>query len=116
MHLLAWGHTGVAGRIEADMALADRLADLIAAAPALELWHRRHRSGELAPGRPRPCRCPCPPARRVDQPRRHRRRQLVPLRSGQPAGQSRTRHHRAVLNALDPSGPLRGARKPILIR
>lgn len=37
--LLAWGHDGVAGRIEADMALAGELSDLVAAAPELELWH-----------------------------------------------------------------------------
>lgn len=38
--LLAWGRAGVAGRIEADMALAERLADLIADAPDLQLWNR----------------------------------------------------------------------------
>ncbi len=38
--LLAWGRDGLAGRIEADMAIADRLADLVYAAPELELWHR----------------------------------------------------------------------------
>ena len=38
--LLAWGSTGVAARIEADMALADRLADLVAGAADLELWAR----------------------------------------------------------------------------
>ena len=38
--LLAWGSTGVAGRIEADMATADRLADLVAGAADLELWGR----------------------------------------------------------------------------
>lgn len=102
MHLLAWGHTGVAGRIEADMALADRLADLIAAAPALELWHRRHRSGELAPGRPRPCRCPCPPARAwisladIAGDSWFRSVAANPLANPEPVVT-------AVLNALDPS-------------
>jgi len=38
--LLAWGRAGVAGRIEADMALAERLADLITDAPDLQLWNR----------------------------------------------------------------------------
>lgn len=40
--LLAWGRAGVAGRIDANMAVAERLADLIADliadAPELELW------------------------------------------------------------------------------
>ncbi len=36
--LLAWGRTGVAGRIEADMDLADQLADLVQQTPELELW------------------------------------------------------------------------------
>jgi len=38
--LLAWGQPGVAGRIEADMAVAERLASLIDDAPELELWNR----------------------------------------------------------------------------
>ena len=38
--LLAWGREGLASRIEADMALAEQLADLVAAAPELELWRR----------------------------------------------------------------------------
>lgn len=38
--LLAWGRTGVAGRIAADMAVADRLADLITDTTDLELWNR----------------------------------------------------------------------------
>lgn len=38
--LLAWGRAGVAGRIEADMATAGRLADLVTAAEELELWGR----------------------------------------------------------------------------
>jgi len=38
--LLAWGRAGVAGRIDADIAVAERLADLIADAPELELWDR----------------------------------------------------------------------------
>jgi len=36
--LLAWGRTGLAGRIEADMALAVRLADLISDTAEFELW------------------------------------------------------------------------------
>jgi L-2,4-diaminobutyrate decarboxylase len=36
--LLAWGRTGVAERIEATLHLADQLADLVDAAPELELW------------------------------------------------------------------------------
>lgn len=59
--LLAWGRAGVAGRIEADMAVAERLADLIAAAPDLQLWNRpatgvvnwRPRQGDLAAVRAR---------------------------------------------------------------
>lgn len=38
--LLAWGRHGLAARIDADMAVAERLADLVAAAPELELWRR----------------------------------------------------------------------------
>jgi L-2,4-diaminobutyrate decarboxylase len=38
--LLAWGRAGIARRIEADMALAERLADLVTASPELELWAR----------------------------------------------------------------------------
>lgn len=38
--LLAWGRAGVAGRIDADMAVADRLAHLVTDAAALELWDR----------------------------------------------------------------------------
>ena len=38
--LLAWGRDGLTARIDADMATAEQLADLIAAAPALELWRR----------------------------------------------------------------------------
>ena len=36
--LLAWGRAGLASRIEADMALAARLADLITDAAEFELW------------------------------------------------------------------------------
>lgn len=36
--LLAWGRAGVAERIEADLALAARLADRVTAEPELELW------------------------------------------------------------------------------
>ncbi|GAA3765078.1 hypothetical protein GCM10022240_16600 [Microbacterium kribbense] len=36
--LLAWGRVGLAARIDADMALAARLAARVAAEPALELW------------------------------------------------------------------------------
>ena len=38
--LLAWGRHGLAARIDADMALAEQLADLVAAAPELQLWQR----------------------------------------------------------------------------
>jgi len=38
--LLAWGRQGLAARIDADMALAEQLADLVSAAPELELWRR----------------------------------------------------------------------------
>ncbi len=38
--LLAWGQRGLAGRIDADMALAEQLADLVTGAPELELWQR----------------------------------------------------------------------------
>ncbi len=38
--LLAWGRDGLAARIDADMALAERLAELILAAPELQLWRR----------------------------------------------------------------------------
>jgi L-2,4-diaminobutyrate decarboxylase len=38
--LLAWGRAGVAGRIEADMALAEKLADLVADSDEMELWRR----------------------------------------------------------------------------
>ena len=44
--LLAWGQTGVAERIEADMELAEALADRIAAEPELEL-RRRPTTGVL---------------------------------------------------------------------
>lgn len=37
---LAWRRAGFAARIEADLALADQLADLVSDAPELELWHR----------------------------------------------------------------------------
>ena len=36
--LLAWGRDGVAARIDADIALADHLGELVLAAPELELW------------------------------------------------------------------------------
>lgn len=36
--LLAWGRRGVAARIDADMALASRLAEIISEAEDLELW------------------------------------------------------------------------------
>jgi len=36
--LLGWGRDGIAGRIDADMALAGRLADLITDATEFELW------------------------------------------------------------------------------
>lgn len=36
--LLAWGRAGLAARIDADMALARRLADIVSAAGDLELW------------------------------------------------------------------------------
>jgi L-2,4-diaminobutyrate decarboxylase len=36
--LLGWGRKGVAARIDADMALAGRLAEIISAAEDLELW------------------------------------------------------------------------------
>jgi len=36
--LLAWGRAGLASRIEADMALAARLAELISDAPEFALW------------------------------------------------------------------------------
>jgi len=36
--LLAWGRAGLAARLDADMATANGLADLIHAHPALELW------------------------------------------------------------------------------
>jgi L-2,4-diaminobutyrate decarboxylase len=38
--LLAWGRSGVAGRIEADMALAERLANIVSESTQLELWQR----------------------------------------------------------------------------
>lgn len=38
--LLAWGRRGLAARIEAGLDAADRLADLVAAHPALSLWRR----------------------------------------------------------------------------
>lgn len=38
--LLAWGRDGLAGRIEADMAVAERLADLVTADDRLQLWNR----------------------------------------------------------------------------
>ncbi len=45
--LLAWGWTGLAARIEADMALADRLHELVAADPRFEAWGPNH-SGVVA--------------------------------------------------------------------
>jgi L-2,4-diaminobutyrate decarboxylase len=38
--LLAWGRPGLRDRLDADMALAGRLADLVDAQPDLELWRR----------------------------------------------------------------------------
>lgn len=38
--LLAWGRHSMAARIDADMTLAEQLADLVLAAPELELWRR----------------------------------------------------------------------------
>lgn len=38
--LLAWGRRGLAARIEAGLDSADRLADLVAAHPGLDLWRR----------------------------------------------------------------------------
>jgi len=38
--LLAWGRQGLAARIDADMSLAEQLADLVLAEPELELWRR----------------------------------------------------------------------------
>ncbi len=38
--LLAWGREGLAARIDADMATAEHLADLVDAAPQLQLWRR----------------------------------------------------------------------------
>jgi len=38
--LLAWGRQGLCERLDADMALAEQLADLVAAAPDLQLWRR----------------------------------------------------------------------------
>ena len=38
--LLAWGSEGLAARIDADMALADQLADRVSDTPELELWQR----------------------------------------------------------------------------
>jgi L-2,4-diaminobutyrate decarboxylase len=36
--LLAWGRQGVAARIDADIAIAGRLAEIVGAAEDLELW------------------------------------------------------------------------------
>ena len=38
--LLAWGRDGLAARIDADVARAQQLADLVAQTPELELWRR----------------------------------------------------------------------------
>jgi len=38
--LLAWGRQGLAARIDADMSLAEQLADLVLAEPELQLWRR----------------------------------------------------------------------------
>ncbi len=38
--MLAWGARGIAARVEADMAVADQLAELIAADANLQLWQR----------------------------------------------------------------------------
>jgi len=92
--LLAWGRTGIAGRIEADMTVAERLADLIVDAPELQLCDRPVTG--VVNWRPvghDPAHRPCSDARCLDQPRRHRRRQLVPLRSSQPTRRPRARHH-----------------------
>ena len=58
--LLSWGRAGTAGRIEADLALAGRLADLVEGASELELWQRpvtgvvNWRPRDVSPERVRP--------------------------------------------------------------